>query len=132
MIWQVILKYLEYIGNLKEKLIQEKDKLKQEKKDFEAYKETEERNLKVKLIQDRIDHDRELGNWKLHEMNKIRDEFSASIQNELDNLNQKEMKLKEWQQELDNAKKIFQKDKKCAELWRQLLLKISWAFYWKA
>lgn len=112
-----------------EKLVQERDKLKQEKEEFEAYKVTEERKLGEKLIQDEIHYKTKLEEWKIKEISKLKNEFLNSIQNEydrvsskLDDLTQKEMKLIEWQQELDNAKKIFQKDKELFESKKETLL----------
>lgn len=112
-----------------EKLLQERDKLKQEKEDFEAYKKSEERKLEEKLIQDEIHYKTKLEEWKIKEISKLKNEFLNSIQNEydkvsskLDDLTQKEMKLIEWQQELDNAKKIFQKDKELFESKKETLL----------
>lgn len=112
-----------------EKLLQERDKLKQEKEDFEAYKKSEERKLQEKLIQDEINYKTKLEELKIKEMSKLKEEFLNSVQNEynkisskLDDLTQKEMKLIEWQQELDNTKKIFQKDKELFESRKEALL----------
>lgn len=111
------------------KVVQEKDKLKQEKEDFESYKKNEERKLEEKLIQDEIHYKTKLEEWKIKEISKLKNEFLNSIQNEydkvsskLDDLTQKEMKLIEWQQELDNTKKIFQKDKVLFESKKEILL----------
>lgn len=112
-----------------EKLILERDKLKQEQEEFEAYKKSEERKQKEKLIEAEINHKTKLEELKIKEMVKLKDEFLKSIQNEydkisskLDDLTQKEMKLIEWQQELDNTKKIFQKDKELFESQKETLL----------
>ena len=112
-----------------EKIVQERDKLKQEQEKFEAYKKSEERKLQEKLIQDEINHKTKLEELKIKEITKLKEEFLASIQNEyskissnLDDLTQKEMKLIEWQQELDNAKKMFEKDQELFESRKEVLL----------
>jgi hypothetical protein len=111
------------------KIIQERDKLKQEQEEFEAYKQSEEQKLQEKLIQDEINYKTKLEELKIKEITKLKDEFLASIQDEyskvnaqLDELTQKEMKLIKWQQDLDNAKKIFEKDKELFESQREVLL----------
>jgi len=112
-----------------EKIIQERDKLKQEQEEFKAYKKTEERKLQERLIQDEINHKTKLEELKIKEITKLKEEFLTSIQDEyskissnLDDLTQKEMKLIEWQQELDNAKKMFEKDKELFESQKEVLL----------
>ena len=112
-----------------EKIVQERDKLKQEQEEFEAYKKSEERKLQEKLIQDEINHKTKLEELKIKEIMKLKEEFLASIQDEyskvsskLDDLTQKEMKLIEWQQELDNAKKMFEKNKELFESQKEALL----------
>lgn len=69
--------------------------------------------LQEKLIQDEINYKTKLEELKIKEMSKLKEEFLNSIQNEynkisskLDDLTQKEMKLIEWQQKLDNDKNI--------------------------
>jgi len=112
-----------------EKIIQERDKLKQEQEELEAYKKSEEQKLQERLIQDEINHKTKLEELKIKEITKLKEEFLESIKNEyskvnskLDDLTQKEMKLIEWQQELDNVKKIFEKDKELFESQKELLL----------
>jgi len=112
-----------------EKIIQERDKLKQEQEEFEAYKKSEEQKLQERLIQDEINHKTILEELKIKEITKLKEEFLASIQDEyskissnLDDLTQKEMKFIEWQQELDNAKKMFEKDKELFESQKDVLL----------
>ncbi len=117
------------LNKYKEVLIQEKDKLKQEKEEFESYKESEERKLREKLNLQELNYKTALEELKIKEMSKLKDDFLESIQNEynkisskLDDLTQKEMKLIEWQQKLDNDKKIFDKDKELFESRKEALL----------
>ncbi len=117
------------LNKYKEVLIQEKDKLKQEKEEFESYKESEERKLREKLNLQELNYKTALEELKIKEMSKLKDDFLESIQNEynkisskLDDLTQKEMKLIEWQQKLDNDKKIFDKDKELFESMKEALL----------
>jgi len=112
-----------------EKIVQERDKLKQDQEEFKAYKKSEERKLQENLIQDEINHKTKLEELKIKEITKLKEEFLANIQDEyskvsskLDDLTQKEMKLIEWQQELDNAKKMFEKNKELFESQKEVLL----------
>lgn len=112
-----------------QKLLKDKDEFQKKQKEFEAYKESEERKLQERLIQDEINHKTKLEELRIKEITKLKEEFLASIKNEydkinskLDDLTQKEMKLIEWQQDLDNAKKMFKKDKKLFESQKEVLL----------
>ena len=112
-----------------QKLLKEKDEFQKKQEEFEAYKKSEERTLQEKLIQDEINHKTKLEELKIKEITKLKEEFLASIQDEyskissnLDDLTQKEMKLIQWQQELDNAKKMFEKEKELFESQKELLL----------
>ncbi len=112
-----------------QKLLKEKDEFQKKQEEFEAYKKSEERKLQEKLIQDEINHKTKLEELKIKEITKLKEEFLASLQDEyskissnLDDLTQKEMKLIQWQQELDNAKKMFEKEKELFESQKELLL----------
>jgi chromosome segregation ATPase len=66
---------------------------------------------------------------KTEEISKLRDGFADNIQKEydkirskIDKLTQTELKLVEWQQELDNNKKIFQKDRELFDSQKEKLL----------
>ena len=61
---------------------QEKDKLKQEKEEFESYKESEERKLREKLNLQELNYKTALEELKIKEMSKLKDDFLESIQNE--------------------------------------------------
>lgn len=94
-----------------EKIISERDKLKQEQDDFEAYKKSEEQRLKERLIQEEI-------NYKT----KLEDDFLNSIQSEydkvktkFDDLIKREIELKEKQQKLDYDEKKLQLEKELFE-----------------
>ena len=112
-----------------QKLLKEKDEFQKKQEEFEAYKKSEERKLQENLIQDEINHKTKLEELKIKEITKLKEEFLESIQDEyskvsskLDDLTQKEMKLIEWQQELDNAKKMFEKNKELFESQKEVLL----------
>ena len=71
----------------------------------------------------------ELEKLKTEEISKLRDGFADNIQKEydkirskIDKLTQTELKLVEWQQELDNNKKIFQKDRELFDSQKEKLL----------
>ncbi len=112
-----------------EKILQERGKLKKEQEEFEAYKKNGELKLKEKLLQDEINHKTQFEEWKIQEISKLKNEFLTNIQGEYDKVNsklndltQKEMKLIEWQQELDSAKKVLEKDKELFESKKETLL----------
>ena len=64
-----------------EKIILERDKLKQEQEQFEAYKKSEERKLQEKFIQNEINHKTKLEELKIKEMSKLKEDFLNIIQN---------------------------------------------------
>lgn len=112
-----------------EKLKQENDKFKKEKEEFEAYKKIEKEKIKDELNEQKTLHAIELEKLKTEEINKLRDEFINNIKKEYDSiktklgeLTQTEMKLVEWQQELDNNKEIFQKNKELFDSQKDKLL----------
>ncbi|MCT7518908.1 translation initiation factor IF-2 [Aliarcobacter cryaerophilus] len=112
-----------------EKLKQENDKFKKEKEEFEAYKKIEKEKLEDELNEKRTLLALELEKLKTEEISKLRDGFADNIQKEydkirskIDKLTQTELKLVEWQQELDNNKKIFQKDRELFDSQKEKLL----------
>jgi len=105
------------------------EKLKKVELEFESSKITQEYQLKEKLLQDELNHKTKLEELKVKTITTLKDEFLANIQQEYNKVNtklneiiQKELKLIEWQQELDNAKRIFQKEKELFESQKERLL----------
>ena len=112
-----------------EKLKQENDKFKKEKEEFEACIKIEKEKLEDELNEKRTLLALELEKLKTEEISKLRDGFADNIQKEydkirskIDKLTQTELKLVEWQQELDNNKKIFQKDRELFDSQKEKLL----------
>lgn len=98
------------------------EKIKKEKKDFEDYKKIEENKLKKKFAQDELDHKIKLEELKNQIMAKQKEEFlenikkeHAKIDSKVDESIQRELKLNEWQQEVDNLKKSLTRDKEVFE-----------------
>ncbi len=121
-----------YNDKLKDKEITLKkfhEKLKQDKDEFEAYKKSEEIKLKEKLLQKEIDHKKRLEEEKIQEITNLNNEFLENIKNEYDKVNlkldeftQKELKLNELQQTLDQEQKKFSKEKELFESQKKKLL----------
>jgi len=110
-------------------IIEKRDKLKEDQNKFEAYKKSEELKQKEKFLQDEINHKTKLEELKIQTISKLQEEFSNSIENEytkvkskLDESTQKEIKLIEWQQALDNSKKVLEKNKELFESQKEKLL----------
>jgi len=107
-----------FLKQFREKIIEERDKLKVDKETFEAYKKTEMSKLKEKLLDKELQHGQELEALKIKTLTTLKDDFLKDIAKEyeqitskLDEVVQKESKLIHWQEELDQDKKMFLSDK---------------------
>jgi len=113
------------------KLIEDRDQLKSDKLEFEQYKKEEENNLKKKLIQEEINYKNKLEEQKIKTLTKLKTEFLENIKSEyekinikLDELIQKELKLIEWQQQIEQSEKIFKQEKELFESEKKKLLNL--------
>jgi len=110
------------LHKFKDKLKEDNDKLDTDKAKFEAAQKSKENTLKEKLLQEEIKHGTELEKLKIKTITKLKDEFLENIKSEcdeihskLDELTQRDLKLGEWQQDLDRNKATFVQDKEIFE-----------------
>ena len=124
-----MLKRDEELSEKENKLKQFYEKLKKEKSEFEAYKKSEQNNLKERLLKEELDHKTRLEELKIRTISKLKDEFLENIKNEynkvnskLDEQTQKELKIIEWQQKIDDEKKRLDQEQELFESRKEKLL----------
>ena len=105
------IKFNDFINNEKQKIISEKNKLKE------------------KLIAEELNHKTKLEEEKIKILTKLKNEFLESIQNEynnihkkLDELTQKELRLSQWNHELELKQKSFNQEKELFDSQNEKLL----------
>lgn len=105
------------------------EKIIKEKKEFEDYKKIEEKKLKDKFAQDELDHKIKLEELRNQTIGKQKEEFLENIKKEHIKINskvnesiQRELKLNELEQEVDNLKKVLTQDKELFESKKEKLL----------
>jgi len=125
--------------NLVEKedeLKQREDSLKQKEQEFNKFidtekqkAESEQNKIKEKLIAEELNHKTKLEEEKVKILAKLKDEFLESIQDEysnihkkLDELTQKELKLIQWNQDLEQKQKSFNQEKELFDSQNEKLL----------
>jgi hypothetical protein len=113
------------------KVIEERDQLKIDKLKFEQYKKEELNSLKERLIKEEINHKDKLEEQKIKTITQLQEDFLKKIESEynkvntkLDDLTQKELKLVEWQQKVEQSEKIFTQEKELFESEKEKLLNL--------
>jgi len=113
------------------KVIEERDELKKDKLEFEQFKKEQENSLKEKLLKEEINHKSKLEEQKIKTITQLKEDFFKNIENEyskiniqLDELTQKELKLIEWQQKVEQSEKIFKQEKELFESEKEKLLNL--------
>jgi len=119
----------EQLKKFYEKIKQENDKLNQEKLEFESYKKSEQTKLKENLLTEELNHKTKLEEKKIKILTQLSDEFLENIKHEynsikikLDEVTQKEKKLIQWNQELEESEKAFTQEKKLFDSKKEELL----------
>jgi hypothetical protein len=126
-----------------EEIILKQNELKQLEEDIETKKakfndfinnekqklESEKNKLKKSLIAQKLNHKTKLEEEKVKILAQLKDEFLESIKDEynnvnqkLDELTQKELKLIEWNKELERKQKTFNQEKELFESQKEKLL----------
>jgi len=113
------------------KIIRLRDELEKDKSDFIQYKKVEEHSLKKRLMKEEINHKNKLEEEKIKTITQLQEDFFKKIESEykkissqLDNLTQKELKLIEWQQKVEQSEKIFTQNKELFESEKDKLLNL--------
>ncbi len=112
-----------------QKLMDEKDKFIQDKQNFEIYKQSEESKLKEKLLAEELNYKTKLSEERIKQLTQLKNDFLENIKTEysnvnlkLDELTQKEMKLIQWHQELEESKKKLVQEKDFYEFNKEKIL----------
>ena len=112
-----------------EQLVKQRDEFKREKEKFETLKIEQLSQLKERLVKEELEHKTKLEELKIKTISKLKDEFLENIKNEYDKVNskldeqtQKELKLIEWQQKIDNEKKKLGQEKELFKSQKEKLL----------
>ena len=112
-----------------QKLMDEKDKFIQDKQNFEIYKQSEESKLKEKLLAEELNYKTKLSEERIKQLTQLKNDFLENIKTEysnvnlkLDELTQKEIKLIQWHQELEESKKKLVKEKDFYEFNKEKIL----------
>jgi hypothetical protein len=108
----------EYLNLFKEKIKKSKEELKKDKQEFELYKEIEQNRLKEQLLSDELKQKTNFEEEKLRILAQLKNEFLENIRSEytsvsvkLDEVIQKEMKLIQWKQDLDESQRKLELEK---------------------
>lgn len=120
-----------YLDLFKEELVKQHKSLKQEKDEFKQNKKEQENSLKERLEQEELNHKTKLEEQKIKTITQLKTEFLENIKSEynkvstkLDDLTQKELRLVEWQQKIEQSEKIFTQEKKLFESEKEKLLNL--------
>jgi len=120
-----------YLDLFKEELLKQHKSLKQEKEEFKENKKKQENSLKERLVQEELNDETKLEEQKIKTIIQLKTEFLENIKNEydkvntqLDDLTQKELKLVEWQQKVEQSEKIFTQEKELFESEKEKLLNL--------
>ncbi|EDZ63352.1 protein containing Translation initiation factor IF-2, N-terminal domain [Sulfurimonas gotlandica GD1] len=120
---------IKYLALFKKKLIDQNTQFKQEKTEFEKYMKEQKQALEEKLIEEELKHKTKLEEQKIKTLTQLKDEFLKSIKTDyekihtkLDDLIQKELKLTQWQQELNQSEKMFSQAKEIFESQKEKVL----------
>lgn len=112
-----------------QKLMDEKDKFIQDKQNFEIYKQSEESKLKEKLLAEELNYKTKLSEERIKQLTQLKNDFLENIKTEysnvnlkLDELTQKEIKLIQWHQELEESKKKLVQEKDFYEFNKEKIL----------
>lgn len=102
-----------------------------EKQEFESSKKSEQLKLNEKLVAEELNHKTKLEEEKVKILTQLKDEFIENIKNDYNALNsklsevtQKEIKLIQWQQNLEEDKNIFTQEKELFDSQKDKLLNI--------
>jgi len=113
------------------KVIEERDELKKDKLEFEQFKKEQENSLKEKLLKEEINHKSKLEEQKIKTITQLKEEFFENIEKEykkintkLDEVTQKELKLVEWQQKVEQSEKILKQEKELFKSEKEKLLNL--------
>lgn len=117
------------LKNYHKKLVSERNEFNKIKDGFEKYKQDEMKKLHQKLQDDEIRYKSKLEEEKIKTIIDLKEDFLESVKNEyekvklkLDDLTQKELKIIEWQQEIDTTKKTLNQEQKLLESQKEKLL----------
>jgi hypothetical protein len=120
-----------YLDLFKEELVKQHKNLKQEKEEFKQNEKEQENSLKERLEQEELNHKTKLEEQKIKTITQLKTEFLENIKSEynkvstkLDDLTQKELKLVEWQEKVEQSEKIFTQEKELFESEKEKLLNL--------
>jgi len=112
-----------------EQLVKQRDEFKGEKEKFEILKIEQSNQLKERLVKEELEHKTKLEELKIKTISKLKDEFLENIKKEYDKVNskldeqtQKELKVIESQQKIDNEKKRLSQEQELFESKKEKLL----------
>jgi len=122
---------IKYIDLHKDKVIEDRNQLKSDKLKFEQDKKEKLNSLQERLEQEELNHKTKLEEQKIKTITQLKTEFLENIKSEynkvntkLDDLTQKELKLVEWQQKVEQSEKIFTQEKELFESEKEKLLNL--------
>ena len=111
------------------KLLDMKSDLKQKEAKFEAYKQSEENQLKERLLQEELNHEQKLKEQKIETIEKLTEEFLLNISKEyekvktqLDEIRQGKIELARQQDELERERNTFIQTQELFESQKEKLL----------